>query len=330
MPPCSTSSPQIRRGPWVSSPTSSVVGCPSCSRSSRRARRSPFRCIRLGSRRSSNGSSPGMRSMSMTGPSRVAPRAGPLRGLRRAAGVRGIGGAHRPARPGRPRRSGCDARNAGDPRPCLSSQPSCRPRPARWPISPAGSSRVACASRQPTTSSAEATAAIVGIAEDHPDDIGLAVLLLMHHRVLPWQFIDVAAGCCTPYVRGLGIEVLANSDNVGASRPTASRSTCRSCSRIVGHLGGRGGRSAAPPERRGRDLRFGLRPPRLFRVDVRRSDCPSGRVRGSRSPYAAESSWWDRPVRAVVGDAESLSSFRVDRCDHGGDGELYVVATPAD
>jgi mannose-6-phosphate isomerase len=61
----------------------------------------------------------------------------------------------------------------------------------------------------------DAAAAVVGVAEEHPDDIGLVVLLLMHHRVLqPGEYIDVAAGVLHSYVRGLGIEVLANSDNV--------------------------------------------------------------------------------------------------------------------
>lgn len=61
----------------------------------------------------------------------------------------------------------------------------------------------------------DAAAAIVRVAEDHPDDLGLAVLPLMHHRTLqPGEFIDVAAGVLHSYVRGLGIEVLANSDNV--------------------------------------------------------------------------------------------------------------------
>ncbi len=60
-----------------------------------------------------------------------------------------------------------------------------------------------------------AAAAVVQVAEEHPDDIGLVVLLLMHHRVLqPGEYIDVAAGVLHSYVRGLGIEVLANSDNV--------------------------------------------------------------------------------------------------------------------
>lgn len=58
-------------------------------------------------------------------------------------------------------------------------------------------------------------AAIARVAEDHPDDIGLAVLLLMYHRVLEaGDYIDVPAGVLHSYVRGLGIEVLANSDNV--------------------------------------------------------------------------------------------------------------------
>ena len=60
-----------------------------------------------------------------------------------------------------------------------------------------------------------ASAAVVRVAEEHPDDIGLVVLLLMHHRLLqPGEYIDVAAGVLHSYVRGLGIEVLANSDNV--------------------------------------------------------------------------------------------------------------------
>ena len=61
----------------------------------------------------------------------------------------------------------------------------------------------------------DAAAAVVRVAEEHPDDIGIVVLLLMHHRVLqPGEYIDVAAGVLHSYVRGLGIEVLANSDNV--------------------------------------------------------------------------------------------------------------------
>lgn len=60
-----------------------------------------------------------------------------------------------------------------------------------------------------------ACAAVVRVAEGHPDDIGLVVLLLMRHRVLaPGEYLDVPAGMLHSYVSGLGIEVLANSDNV--------------------------------------------------------------------------------------------------------------------
>ena len=76
----------------------------------------------------------------------------------------------------------------------------------------------------------DAAAAVVRVAEEHPDDIGMVVLLLMHHRVLqPGEYIDVAAGVLHSYVRGLGIEVLANSDNVVRAGLTTRRSTCPSC-----------------------------------------------------------------------------------------------------
>jgi len=60
-----------------------------------------------------------------------------------------------------------------------------------------------------------ACAAVVRVAEDHPGDIGLVVLLLMNHRVLrPGEYLDVSPGVLHSYVSGLGVEVLANSDNV--------------------------------------------------------------------------------------------------------------------
>lgn len=62
---------------------------------------------------------------------------------------------------------------------------------------------------------ASSAAGIAAIAEEHADDIGLVVLPLMHHRVLqPGEYVDIAAGVLHSYARGLGIEVLANSDNV--------------------------------------------------------------------------------------------------------------------
>ncbi|HMM95452.1 mannose-6-phosphate isomerase, class I [Phycicoccus sp.] len=79
-----------------------------------------------------------------------------------------------------------------------------------------------------------AAAAVVQVAEQHPDDIGLVVLLLMHHRVLrPGEYIDVAAGVLHSYVHGLGIEVLANSDNVVRAGLTSKEVNVPELLRIV-------------------------------------------------------------------------------------------------
>lgn len=77
-------------------------------------------------------------------------------------------------------------------------------------------------------------AAIVRVAEDHPDDIGLAVLLLMYHRLLePGDYIDVPAGVLHSYVTGLGVEVLANSDNVVRAGLTSKEINIPELLRIV-------------------------------------------------------------------------------------------------
>ena len=62
---------------------------------------------------------------------------------------------------------------------------------------------------------AEACAATVRVAEDHPGDLGLVALLLMRHVLLqPGQAVFMPAGGLHAYLRGTGIELLANSDNV--------------------------------------------------------------------------------------------------------------------
>ena len=62
---------------------------------------------------------------------------------------------------------------------------------------------------------ADACAAAVRVAEDHPGDLGLVALLLMRHEVLqPGQAVFMPAGGLHAYLRGTGIELLANSDNV--------------------------------------------------------------------------------------------------------------------
>jgi len=62
---------------------------------------------------------------------------------------------------------------------------------------------------------AAAAAAAVRVAADHPGDIGLVASLLMRHAVLePGQAMFMPAGGLHAYLRGTGIELLANSDNV--------------------------------------------------------------------------------------------------------------------
>ena len=77
-------------------------------------------------------------------------------------------------------------------------------------------------------------AAVMRVAEEHPGDIGIVVLLLMHHRLLqPGEFVDVAAGVLHSYASGLGIEVLANSDNVVRAGLTSKEVNVPELLRIV-------------------------------------------------------------------------------------------------
>jgi len=62
---------------------------------------------------------------------------------------------------------------------------------------------------------AGACAAVVREAGNRPGDLGLVAMLLMRHVVLaPGQAVFMPAGGLHAYLRGTGIEVLANSDNV--------------------------------------------------------------------------------------------------------------------
>ena len=61
----------------------------------------------------------------------------------------------------------------------------------------------------------DACAAITRIAVDHPGDLGIVAALLLQHAVLePGDAVFMAAGGLHAYLRGTGIELLANSDNV--------------------------------------------------------------------------------------------------------------------
>jgi mannose-6-phosphate isomerase len=62
---------------------------------------------------------------------------------------------------------------------------------------------------------AAAAAAVVREAANHPGGRGLAAMLLMRHEALaPGQAVFMPAGGLHTYLRGTGVEVLANSDNV--------------------------------------------------------------------------------------------------------------------
>ncbi|HEV2260116.1 MAG TPA: mannose-6-phosphate isomerase, class I [Streptosporangiaceae bacterium] len=62
---------------------------------------------------------------------------------------------------------------------------------------------------------AGACAAAVRAAGHHPGDLGVVAMLLMRHVVLaPGQAVFMPAGGLHAYLRGTGIETLANSDNV--------------------------------------------------------------------------------------------------------------------
>jgi mannose-6-phosphate isomerase len=62
---------------------------------------------------------------------------------------------------------------------------------------------------------ADACAAAVRVAADHPGDLGVVALLLMRHEILPpGRAVFMPAGGLHAYLRGTGIELLASSDNV--------------------------------------------------------------------------------------------------------------------
>jgi mannose-6-phosphate isomerase len=57
--------------------------------------------------------------------------------------------------------------------------------------------------------------AIVRMSADHPGDVGLVCSLLMNHRVVePGRALFMGAGGVHAYIKGVGIELMANSDNV--------------------------------------------------------------------------------------------------------------------
>jgi mannose-6-phosphate isomerase len=88
----------------------------------------------------------------------------------------------------------------------------------RWP-DPDKLVRAVAAACAPLAASvgpyAAVCAAAVREAGHHPGDLGVVAMLLMRHAVLaPGQAVFMPAGGLHAYLRGTGIEILANSDNV--------------------------------------------------------------------------------------------------------------------
>lgn len=56
---------------------------------------------------------------------------------------------------------------------------------------------------------------VLALAEAHPDDVGVLAALLLNHVVLgPGEALYLPAGNLHTYLRGTGVEIMANSDNV--------------------------------------------------------------------------------------------------------------------
>jgi mannose-6-phosphate isomerase len=71
---------------------------------------------------------------------------------------------------------------------------------------------------------AAACAAVIREAENHSGDPGLVAMLLMRHVLLaPGQAVFLPAGGLHTYLRGTGVEILANSDNVIRAGLTGKR-----------------------------------------------------------------------------------------------------------
>jgi mannose-6-phosphate isomerase len=78
------------------------------------------------------------------------------------------------------------------------------------------------------------------LARHYPDDCGIiASLLLDHRRIRPGEAVFIGAGMLHSYVRGLGVELMATSDNVVRAGLTAKHVDVREVLRLVDFAPGR-------------------------------------------------------------------------------------------
>jgi mannose-6-phosphate isomerase len=81
---------------------------------------------------------------------------------------------------------------------------------------------------------AAACAAVLRIATDHPGDLGLVAALLLNYTVLqPAEALYMAAGGLHAYIKGVGVELMANSDNVLRAGLTGKRIDIQELLRLV-------------------------------------------------------------------------------------------------
>ena len=135
----------------------------------------------------------------------------------------------------------------------------------------AACSRLAADSASPY---APACAAVTRVAADHPGDTGIVAVLLLQHAVLrPGQAVFMPAGGLHAYLRGTGIELLANSDNVVRAGLTGKHIDVPELLKLLDPA------VAVPilaPEVRADVADYGIRAPefRLFRVDLGEEAAP--------------------------------------------------------
>ena len=152
----------------------------------------------------------------------------------------------------------------------------------------------------------DAAAAVVRVAEEHPDDIGLVVLLLMHHRVLqPGEYIDVAAGRAAlvrARARHRGARQLRQRRARRADQQGGQRARAAAHRRPARR---RGGRPRAGRRARARGLRQRVRP--VPAVPRHPGPCPARRAPATHRVLPARPG---RPCRRPAAPSSWATSIR--------------------
>jgi len=80
---------------------------------------------------------------------------------------------------------------------------------------------------------------VVELTEEHPDDVGVVASLFLNHvRIQAGEAVFIAAGVLHSYVRGLGVELMATSDNVLRAGLTPKHVAVQEVLRSVSYVAG--------------------------------------------------------------------------------------------